>query len=224
LGCAAGIDDYSWIGIEGARHSGSHLVVDKTERLGCADQSSCDTKVVTLDRKGSADVTSFVHVRDWNAVTKIVMAIVTLGAFASLAGLVLLIRWWYGATGDDVIGNGNGSCQLTNLSAVSNGVGTFAVLQEANCPDSRTSYYTVFIHKGGVPNTVENLVLQYEPGAKHWVTSPAPRLAWSSTSSLNVLAQGYAEEIVKQQPNLGGIRITYSLRRENLWDFLRSGA
>jgi hypothetical protein len=180
-----------------------------------------------LGRKASGDVKSFARFRDWNAVTKIVMAIVVaiaaLGVSASLAGFVLLIRWWYGATGDDVIGNGNRSCELRDLSAISNGAGTFATLREANCPDGRTFYYTVFVHQAGVPNKDENLVLQYEPGTKHWVTSPPPRLAWSSTSSLNVLAQGYAEEIVKQQPNIGGIRITYSLRRGNLWDFLTSG-
>jgi hypothetical protein len=174
------------------------------------------------DKISDEDVKSFVRFRDRNAVTKIVMAIVTLGAFASLTGLVLLMRWWYGAIGDDVIGNRNRSCQLTDLSAVSNGSGTSAILRDANCPDGRTSYYVVFIHRAGVPNRNENLVLQYEPGFKHGVLSPAPRLAWSGNSSLKIQAQGYAEHIVKQQPNIEKIRITYSLRKGNLWDLLTS--
>jgi hypothetical protein len=106
---------------------------------------------------------------------------------------------------------------------VVNGSGYIAVVREANCPADfaqGTVYYVLFVHKLGVPNTVDNLVLQYEPGYPGFPgydVSPPPVAHWSTELHLDISAPGILLGVQTHRTRIRDISISYSIGKVRWW-------
>jgi hypothetical protein len=148
--------------------------------------------------------------------------------FSVLAAGTLAFIWFEFRTSpdDDVLGSGRQNCQLHDDPAISNGGGRFAILRVANCPAEFAQgvvYYVVFVLDAGQAADASNIALQYEWGESVGLrgpSAPPPHIAWSGPSSLKVVCPGFSDRVIVQRSQIGRVKIAYSLRTRNLFDFL----
>lgn len=115
----------------------------------------------------------------------------------------------------DVLGStGPSTNTLKDIASIKSGTNNVAILREVDCPGDFAqgeSYFAVFVHRIGEPNSSKNLVFQYMPDDLSSDPALTPRLRWIDGSQLRITAKGSIEKVVRQLDRLGGVRFSYYL-------------
>jgi hypothetical protein len=103
-------------------------------------------------------------------------------------------------------------CWRTEQNSTPSGQGMVATVRATVCPGAMAGDYAtyVFVFVGAVdhPAGRTNLVFRYEGSPDN-----LPRVAWTSPSTLKIVARGDIIQVTKQQAEGGGVHINYSLAR-----------
>ena len=125
---------------------------------------------------------------------------------------------------DDAVGVGDdlgaGPCQTQEILKVPNRYGESAYVRNTACYGEHDVLVTffVFVHRAGIKNSRENLVLRYRPTPPY--SDTAPRIRWISKTVLSITtASDAVDDITASQKSMDGIVVRSDLGSPQCGDY-----
>jgi hypothetical protein len=133
----------------------------------------------------------------------------------TVLGIVLVLKFLYEDIGpSDSLGEASDNCARGDLPSVPSGSGMVATAHFTSCTygfahGAETTY--VYVHKTGEKDSRKSLVFRFDNGGN----LDEPQITWSDNLSLHI-SVGAVGEVTKQIASKDGVKISYSIGKEDM--------